>query len=152
MFGSSATPPSLSPSTGATVSCQPSLASLWLCSGASCLPASPSATSGRWCPASRAASSSPSASVASTPCASRPSAIPSLKPWARSSAACVWPYARRSNSGELTRQCSPRGLDKQTNATYSPLCYTRVNVPVVFTFPQYPTLYPQISPCHLVLL
>lgn len=96
--GSSATPPSPSPNTGVTAFCRPSLVSPLPCSGASCSPASPSATSGPWCRASRAAWSSPSASVASTPSASRPSATPSSKPWARSSAACVWCYVKKSRT------------------------------------------------------
>lgn len=94
--GSSATPPSLCPSTGATASCLQSLASPSLCSGASCLRASPSATSGLWFPASRAVWLSRSASAASTPSAFKPSAIPSSKPWARSSAVCVLHCAKKS--------------------------------------------------------
>lgn len=93
--GNSATPPSLCQSTGATASCLLSLVSLLLCSGASCLHASPSATSGLWFPASRAVWLSRSASAASTPSASRPSAIPSLKPWARSSAVCALHCAKK---------------------------------------------------------
>lgn len=94
--GNSATPPSLCQSTGATASCLLSLVSLLLCSGASCLHAYPSATSGLWFPASRAVWLSLSASAASTLFASRPSAIPSLKPWARSSAVCALHCAKKS--------------------------------------------------------
>lgn len=96
--GSSATPLSLFPNTGATAFCLLSLVSPWPCSGASCLLASPSATSGLWCPASRAAWLSRSAWAASTPFASRPSAIPSLKPWARSSAVFAWHCAKKSKN------------------------------------------------------
>lgn len=96
--GSSATPPSLYPNTGATVSCLLSSGSLWLCSGASCSPASHSATSGLWFPASRAVWLSHNASAASTLSVSRPSVIPSLKPWARSSAACVWHCVKKSKN------------------------------------------------------
>lgn len=96
--GSSATPPSPCPNTGVIASCLPSLASLLLYSGASSLPASHSATSGLWFPASRAVWLSHSASAASTLSASRPSAIPSLKPWARSSAVCAWQCAKKSKN------------------------------------------------------
>lgn len=96
--GNSATPPSPCPSTGATASCLQSSVSPLLCSGASCLRAFPSATSGLWFPASRAVWLSRSASAASTLSASRPSAIPSLKPWARSSAACALHCAKKSKN------------------------------------------------------
>lgn len=96
--GSSATPPSLCPNTGATASCLPSSGSPSPSSGASCSPVSPSATSGPWCPASRAVWSSRSASAASTPFASRPSVTLSLKPWARSSAVSVWRCAKKSKN------------------------------------------------------
>ena len=101
-FGNSATPPLLCPSTGATASCLLSLASLLLFCGASCSLASPSATSGPWFPASRAAWSSHSASAASTPSASRPSVIPSLKPWARSSAVCALQCAKKSKNSHCS--------------------------------------------------
>lgn len=96
--GNSATPPSLWQNTGATASCRQSLGSPLHCSGASCLHASPSATSGLWSPASRAAWLSRSASVASTRSASRPSATLSSKPWARSSAACALHCAKKSKN------------------------------------------------------
>lgn len=51
--GSSATPLSLCPNTGATASCLLSSVSPLPCFGASYLPASPSATSGLWFPASK---------------------------------------------------------------------------------------------------
>lgn len=98
--GSSAIPPSLCPSTGATASCLLSSVSLLLCSGASCLHASPSAISGLWFPASRAVWLSHSASAASTLSASRPSVIPSSKPWARSSAVCVLHCAKKSKNSD----------------------------------------------------
>lgn len=94
--GSSATPPSLFPSTGATASCLLSSVSLLLYSGASCLHASPSVTSGLWFLASRAVWLSLNASAASTLSASRPSATPSLKPWARSSAVCALHCVKKS--------------------------------------------------------
>lgn len=99
--GNSATPPSPWQNTGATASCRQSLGSPLRCYGASCLHASPSATSGLWSPASRAAWLSRSASAASTRSASRPSATPSLKPWARSSAACALHCVKKSK--ELTQ-------------------------------------------------
>lgn len=96
--GSSATQPSLYPNTGATASCLLSSVSLFLCSGASCLPASPSATSGLSFPASKAVWLSRSVSAASTLSAFRPSVIPSSKPWARSSAVCEWHCAKKSKN------------------------------------------------------
>lgn len=96
--GSSATPLSPCPNTGATASCLLSSVSPSLCSGASCLPASPSATSGLWFPASRAAWLSHSVSAASTRSASRPSAILSLRPLARSSAVCASHCAKKSKN------------------------------------------------------
>lgn len=100
--GSSATPPSPCPNTGATVSCPLSLASQLPYYGAFCSPASPSATSGPWFPASRAAWSSRNASAAFTHSAFRPFVIPSLKLWARFSAACAWHYAKKSNNSHCS--------------------------------------------------
>lgn len=115
--GNSATPPSLWQNTGATASCRRSSGSPSRCSGASCLHASPSATSGLWSPASRAAWLSRSASAASTRSASRPSATPSSKPWARSSAACALHCAKKSRN---SRSRVDRTIRRSAASFYTP--------------------------------
>lgn len=115
--GNSATPPSLWQNTGATASCRQSSGSPLRCSGASCLHASPSATSGLWSPASRAAWLSRSASAASTRSASRPSVTPSLKPWARSSAACALHCAKKSKNSHSRVD---RTIRRSTASFYTP--------------------------------
>ena len=84
--GRPASPPSLWQSTGFTVCCLPSLASQWHSSGAFTLPFSLSCTSGQLYHALRVSWLRFSASAASTPSTSIPSAIHSLKLLAKYSA------------------------------------------------------------------
>lgn len=93
--GKPATPPSPSPSTGATAYFLPSLGSRLHCCGDSASPASLSATSGQSCLASRATWLKPSAWVESTHSASTHSATPSLRLWEKYSAAYEWRFVRR---------------------------------------------------------
>lgn len=124
VYGNSATPPSLCQSTGATASCLLSLVSLFLCSGASCLHASPSATSGLWSPASRAAWLSRSASAASILSAFRPSATPSLKPWARFSAVCVLHCEKKSKCSTSSIHCMISWIFLYTTRSILESCFT----------------------------
>lgn len=99
--GKPASPPSPSPSTGATGCWRLWSASPWHWSGESSLPSCPSCTSGPWCRASRATWSRSTASAACTPSVCTPSVTRCLRPWAGASAASESARPRRC-SGRQT--------------------------------------------------